>query len=129
MRLTDKYTCKGKETYRISNVEKESKALTKLGKLEDIEQELGIDLITLLNVIKNGFYVKDKSGYIDYRASYDNLGDEVKYAFIVDYKHKELRWMHNYMCGRVHPFVYGCPTYKFKDYGKTWALTKEELEK
>ncbi len=101
---------------------------TVVDEYKSIEDELGINLVVLMNVIKNGFYVKGRSGYIDFRASYDNYGDEVKYAFIVDYKHKELRWMHSYMCGRVHPFVYGCPTYEFKKYGKSWALTKEELE-
>ena len=36
--------------------------LNKLGQLEDIEEELGIDLITLFKALKNGVYHKTKCG-------------------------------------------------------------------
>ena len=34
----------------------------KLADLEDIEDELGIDLLTLFKALKNGIYVKTKNG-------------------------------------------------------------------
>ena len=83
------------------------KDLDKLDQYETIEEELGIDLITLFKALKNGIYFEnDKQHHIvelnlgisgDYRLSYE----------IID---------------GLHENVY------VKDYGKTWALTKEELE-
>ena len=85
----------------------------KLFDLEDIEEELGIDLVTLFKAVKNGIY--------RYRPTARN----------------------NVICFITKPtinmkqkcFSYGSygKSY-FKDYGKTWALdkrelTKEELEK
>ena len=35
--------------------------LYKLGQLEDIEDELGINLITLIKSLKNGIYLKDSN--------------------------------------------------------------------
>ena len=80
----------------------------KLADLEDIEDELGIDLITLFKAIKNGIYTKP------YDLSHINFGR----LGAIDYQRKRFRSQ------RV-----GGNYYKFKDYGKTWALTKEELEK
>ena len=91
-------------------------ATNKLGKLEDIEEELGIDLITLFNIDKQlntkkeiWFKIEDE---ID--ASYRYDGD----YYIIDLKHKAFVKM---VCEPIDYFY-------FKDYGKTWALTKEELE-
>ena len=106
-RLTEKITCRGKATYRISNAEKESKALTKLGQLEDIEEELSIDLITLFKALKNGVYVKN--------IRYSNI-------FLVE----DLELGYEIINGKKQlGFGIGI---KLADYGKTWALTKEELE-
>lgn len=83
------------------------KCYTKLGQLEDIEDELGIDLLKLFNALENGFY--------RYRPTAIN----------------------NVICFIAKPKVnmkQKCFTYGsygksyFKDYGKTWALTKEELK-
>ena len=104
-RLTEKITCRGKATYRISNAEKESKALTKLGQLEDIEEELGIDLNTLFKALKNGVYMLTKHFNIVY----------CKCPKIVHYKNG---W---------RLLVHGA-NLSLTTYGKTWALTKEELE-
>ena len=81
---------------------------TKLGELEDIEERLGIELITLFKALENGFYVKRKDGSIHYMSSkqldeIDELITTVK-AFIGALK-------------------------ALKKQGITWALTKEELEK
>ena len=47
-----------------------NKALNKLCKLEDIEEELGIDLITLFKALKEGIFINDNgSVYEDYIRS------------------------------------------------------------
>lgn len=88
----------------------DGEAIDKLGQLEDIEEELGIDLITLFKALKNGVYVK-MDGYIDFHRvgidentqlrtfSFSQI-DGVQFDYFLD----------------------------FENYGKTWALTKGELE-
>ena len=97
-------------------IENSNACVDRLGKLEDSEEELGIDLITFLNIDKQlntkkeiWFKIEDE---ID--ASYRDEGD----YYIVDFKHKAFVKM---VCEPIDYFY-------FKDYGKTWALTKEELE-
>lgn len=76
----------------------------KLGELEDIEEGIGVDLIMLFKVLKNGFYSK-----YNYYAPYCNTFDlETKRIFVNDYD--------------VHLI------FDFKDYGKEWALTREEIK-
>lgn len=83
--------------------------IDKLGQLEDIEDELGIDLITLFKAYTNGFYVKGENDkqYIDFENSLNAIAFKNGEMF---YGHK---WSYQYV--------------NLKDYGKTWALTKEEL--
>lgn len=69
-----------------------SKIADKLGQLEDIEEELGIDLITLFKALKDGYWYKEDNEIIFEEPNGEGL--------------REM------LCG----------------YGKTWALTKEELE-
>lgn len=101
------------------NLEHLEKVYTKLGQLEDIEEELGIELIPLLKTKK--FYVKDNVwNYLkddDYGISYQKSSRteiflQDKYAICFDSKE----------------ILLGSKTYKLEDYGKTWALTREELE-
>ena len=110
MRLTKKNNGMGSWTqfgdkYIPAHNIKHKQCVIKLGQLEDIEEELGIDLITLFKVLRNGVYYKYKYGY-EYRISKCRkcyLSN--KMTLVVDYH-----------------------TYKYlNDYGKTWALTKEEL--
>ena len=68
----------------------------KLGKLEDIEDELGIELTTLFGMLKNGFYIKDETGILFVQ----NVEQWEKLKQYSDFT---------------------------SQYGKTWALTKEEL--
>lgn len=98
----------------------------KLGQLEDIEEKLGIDLITLFKAMKNGFY-----GYLYGRK----LGAE-EFDKIVFYETKKIGHLGNpKIFIKLYPkemeIVVGyqeyCFSFNFKDYGKTWALTKEEL--
>lgn len=89
-------------------VEDMNKALDRLSQLEDIEEELGIDLITLFKALNGAWFINDKkaiyvgSPYLCYCGNYKK---ELEMQFrAVDV------W------------------YLVKDYGKTWALTREELE-
>ena len=86
----------------------------KLGQLEDIEEELGIDLITLFKALKNGIYYFTSGGQLtkDFVWLFNNhinigVNDGLSYSFMTAFERQILL---------------------FQDYGKTWALTKEELE-
>jgi len=82
-----------------------AKTYNKLMLYENIEEELGIDLVTLRNALTNGIYCIKKSVAI---------GDFIS---CVDVKF-------NGYC------LIDCEEeiHYFNDYGKTWDLTKEELE-
>lgn len=78
----------------------------KLGKLEDIEEELGIDLITLFKALKDGVFInEDGSVYKDYIKSIEYWLDG--WGFISNDDYIDVL---------------------FKDYGISWALTEKELK-
>ena len=113
MRLTRFNKLTNEYEYHLHNpntsmIEDEIAGTQKLGQLEDFEEELGIKLLTLFKALKNGVYVKnlnsDKSGF--YYRKVECLFFRLKQKAIV---------------------TQGCNDYPFKGYGKTWALTKEEL--
>lgn len=82
--------------------------LKKLGQLEDIEDELGIDLITLFKALNGCWFlqISTKKIFGDIRPTLIYQGG----------------W-------HLKPNLTELPMlYALKDYGKTWALTKEELE-
>jgi hypothetical protein len=81
--------------------------IDKLGQLEDIEEELGVDLIKLLKA-KTTFYKRD-NGEIE-------ENDE---SFVIDLEEKGIDFV---ICGEIDEM------YMFADYGKTWAFTKEEIK-
>ena len=83
--------------------------IDKLGKLEDIEQELGIDLIKLCKSFEEDIYIKPD--------------DEI---IFVRYEDKEFVFYEGNLICRTDK---GNFTVSIDDYGKTWALTREELEK
>lgn len=87
----------------------------KLGQLEDIEDELGIDLITLFKAVKSGVYYKVIS------EDSPNYGCIFFDEFVMVGKNKD-DYGHWGLLASLSQLFY------FKDYGKTWALTKEELE-
>lgn len=116
MRLTD-IACMNDEFYYIKDSQKitDGQILDKLGQLEDIEDELGIDLKVyhkLMDMLycgePNVLYVKDEDEIIQVGVL------EIDYCKkkIIFYKDKSYS----------DDYVYG-----FIQYGKTWALTKEEL--
>lgn len=84
-------------------------AINKLGQLEDIEEELGIDLFILFKANNDGVYYKKNLKH--YNAE-------------LDFKHKCIRLSKHYEAEDD----FECHYVMFKGYGKTWALTKEELE-
>ena len=81
-------------------------ALKKLAELEDFEEELGFDLITLLRALMNGIYVLDDGEILEETISgIERFNDG--WGFSTYYNDFELT---------------------FSEYGKYWDLTKEELE-
>lgn len=102
-------------------------AIHKLGKLEDIEEELGIDLITLFKALQNGFYDKEDNFYKD---------DEETNRVIHIGSNGSIEHF-NYFTISVYDLVKDKSVYTIEcvndfwlsDYGKTWALTKKELFK
>jgi len=126
-RLTEKSTIVigGYQAKLSSNgMESQSAILSKLGQLEDIEEELGIDLITLFKCkIGKKVFVKRGNEIVEMvidgmEYSFDHIveiaGTFVKAHIVPKYKPNTI------YTARVYSLY-------TKDYGKTWALTKEEL--
>lgn len=92
----------------------------KLGQLEDIEEELGINLIILFYALKKGIYVR----LLDYtKPTFKKIMIE---QYHIDIKKKYIDIRRDRLYGSFGNT--GGHLYRFKDYGKTWALTKGELE-
>ena len=87
----------------------------KLGRYEDIEEELGIDFITLFKALKNGFYHIDKNKHIYTTKPTKGNGGSMNFYTCLECIIAEDTFGDQYI-------------FSLKDYGKTWALTKEELE-
>lgn len=86
--------------------ELEEELIKDLEVLEDIKEELGIDLVTLFKALTDGICViEENDKYIVY--------DEIETLSIHD------RFFTTY---DEYRYIF------FKDYGKTWALTVEELQ-
>ncbi len=79
-----------------------------LSMYEDIQDELGVGLGVLAGALRQG-YVYDKEGS---KVKVNIHNTVAGYAI-------GKKWINEYMAWRV---------YELKDYKKTWALTKEELE-
>lgn len=89
------------------------KEFIKLGKLEDLEEELGIDLITLFNALKGRIYAE----------AYHYKTEEKS---IIDFEEPRLIYYDEWcLTGTCGTFSY-CVA--LKDYGKTWSLRREDLE-
>ena len=107
-------------------------ALEKLSKIEDIEEELGIDLITLFKALKQKeVYIRESFCqevwghweinktlliYLDYVGDNEAYDDFINKEWVLTFTEWENGFDYHEMLVRL------------KDYGKTWALTKEELE-
>ena len=101
----------GKEIKYISN-ESDQTCVDKLGALEDIEEELGIDLVTLVKAL-NGLYYK-------FRPE-DREISKMKVPML-----RIINGEYCWICPKWMTTTW--MSVLVKDYGKTWALTKEELE-
>ena len=112
--------------YKVKN--QDEYRYVKLGQLEDIEEELGIDFLLLDKICQKGVYCYKKS-IKDFDSISKRLGDiihiqnsDIHIDFFGCYKEK-----------RMGVSIMGCIDFVYhslpiKDYGITWALTKEELE-
>ena len=95
------------------------KDLDKLEQLEKIEEEFGIDFITLFKALKNGIWTNQEQYYGD-----EEQGKIRYFEAMLLLDEKAMGCIHNSLFkGKEN-----IRTLYFKDYGKTWALTKEELE-
>ena len=83
-------------------------AYQKLGELEDIEEELGIDLITLFKAMEQ------QKVWTKYENEIDCC-DYCEYIILEDF-------IYFYWEKGKHL------VFELNEYGKTWALTKEELD-
>ena len=81
----------------------------KLGVLEDLEEELGIDFIALSKILKQRFIYDKNQVKIELLGLHIKSDELYLYGFVEDTMHA----------------VY----LRLKDYGKTWALDKEEFYK
>lgn len=105
--------------YRPANFHTSIDCYNKCGKLEDIEDELGIEILTLLNMQLHGdFYVKLESGEIEKAHKQKKQ--------VIYFTTPDLGMMYKYEAYRL--FYYHSRNYYFKDYGKTWSLRKEDFE-
>lgn len=87
-------------------------AYRELRKYTLLEAELGIDLIVLFKALKDGIYVE--------------LRDLIKHVSINDLS---LKFFGEKWClGFYHSLNGGTFYVDLKDYGKTWALSKYDLE-
>ena len=111
----------GDENHTIKCKETIEKDLDQLEEYRKIEEELGMDLITLFKALKDGInvYYEDIERY----QFHNNLRLEY---------HKTLGWglvdIYGSICRNNMPMKLEMEFYELKDYGKIWALTKEELE-
>ncbi len=99
-------------TNRFKNI------LETIKEYKTLEEELGIDLITLVNAMRNGVYVINIYNEITFEEpmicfNQEKGTDLYVLESITQSPPKELCESFNYY---------------LKDYGKTWALTKEELK-
>lgn len=107
-RLIEKsYNYLGK-CYKKKPTVSNNEIFNKLGKYEDIEEELGIDLITLFKALESCWFYDFTTHKI--------LGD-IRPTLIFESG-----------CFNLKSNLTDLPIlYPLKQYGKTWALTREEL--
>ena len=79
----------------------------KLKSLEDLEEEIGIDFITLSKILKQRFVYDNNQVKIELLGLHIKSSELYLYGFVED-KTQEV-----YL--------------RLKDYGKTWTMTKEKL--
>ena len=109
----------------IFNSELEYKAIQKLGKLEDLADQLGCPLEVLIKGFIESNQLEDrdfKQKIITYNCKCDLIEGfemELSYGTNIDIAVDGVDNNNDYDIETI--------TVQIKDYGKTWALTKEEL--
>ena len=86
----------------------------KLKSLEDLEEEIGIDFITLVKILKDDVYIND-----------GGIVDEIGHIYKEQVKSIEHWPVWGFNAGDDEMKTF----YAFRDRGKTWALDKEEFYK
>lgn len=101
-------------------IDVEQELLNEIGNLrnelkqyKDIEDKLGIELAVLYEVFKNGFYAKENVGI-----------NHTEICRILPRDINQIDVIKKYV---VTQYGFSYSTHSFKNYRKTWALTKEEL--
>ncbi len=128
--MGNRLTRKDEKYYRIAEpyinwTNGVQRVVNKLGQLEDIEEELGINLITLFEVLGNGLYYKTDYGTIEF-VNIDRL------TFVEGINEWAFEKINGCQCGTNSSgqswWALNRELFLLKYYGTTWALTKEELE-
>ena len=117
-RKTNYLSCdKNGNLTQVDYIEIKDKKLAeeKLCQLEDIEEEIGIDLTILFKALKNGCFAKE---------TFDYMGKKQTQIIFTEFTQL-------YYTDDLDDYLIHIRTidYYLKDYGKTWALTREELER
>ena len=86
----------------------------KLKSLEDLEEEIGVDFITLIKMLKDDVYINDGGIVNEIGRIYKEQVKSIEHWPV---------WGFNAGDDEMKTF------YAFKDRGKTWALDKEEFYK
>ena len=109
----------GKKTYR-EGIVIESGGEQKLLDIEKLEDEIGIDLVTLFKALKNG----------EFYSKHPETG-EVSWILLPQLYYCTRKWLIgcNSMIWNKQENCRDSWDCDPKDYGKTWALTREELSK
>lgn len=117
-------------------VKYKDEAYKKLCQIEDIEQELGIDLITLYRALSRGIYYKEdnhiffttnnivlvSNELVEVKPTCAVKETTIKSCYYVDCEPLKYLKDAHYWDWKT------CNHWKLKDYGVTWSLTKQELE-
>ena len=109
----------GDENHTIKCKETIEKDLDQLEEYRKIGEELGIDLISLFKALKDGIWTNQEQWYGD-----EKQGKIRFFQVRLLLEENAIGCIYNSMWKGEEVIR----TLYFKDYGKTWALTKEELE-
>ena len=109
----------GDENHTIKCKETIEKDLDQLEEYRKIGEELGIDLISLFKALKDGIWTNQEQWYGD-----EKQGKIRFFQVRLLLEENAIGCIYNSMWKGEEVIR----TLYFKDYGKTWALTKEKLE-
>ena len=121
-KITKNYGCKMNDYMWKDNSYNHSRlGIDKLGQLENVEEEMGVDLVKLLSAkeiwVKTTDIDKKKKEYINVIKSYK----DTDYTFAIQPESGII-----YFYGKKDGIIYHY--LMLKKYGKTWAFSEEELK-